>query len=74
MSDDRSEQFSVGEGTPQAVSANILARYLGIPPKDVYDLAKVGVLKRLPGRLFELEESVRRYCDHLRRQVANLRP
>jgi hypothetical protein len=51
-----------------AVSANTLARYLGVSPKVIYDLAKAGVIERAAGRLFPLEDSVRRYCEHLRRQ------
>jgi hypothetical protein len=49
-----------------AVSANTLARYLGVTPKVVYDLAKAGAIERGPGRLFPLQDSVRRYCDYLR--------
>jgi hypothetical protein len=51
------------------VSANTLARYLGVTPKVVYDLAKAGVIERGVGRLFPLEDSVRRYCEHLRRMI-----
>lgn len=51
------------------VDANMLARLLGVSGKVVYDLAKAGVLERGPGRLFDLEDSVRKYCDHLRRLV-----
>jgi hypothetical protein len=51
---------------PAAVSANTLARYFGVSPKVIYDLAKAGVIERAPGRLFPLEDSVRRYCEHLR--------
>ena len=49
-----------------AVSANTLARYFGVSPKVIYDLAKAGVIERTAGRLFPLEDSVRRYCEHLR--------
>ena len=51
-----------------AVSANTLARYFGVSPKVIYDLAKAGVIERAAGRLFPLEDSVRRYCEHLRNQ------
>ena len=51
-----------------AVSANTLARYFGVSPKVIYDLAKAGVIERSAGRLFPLEDSVRRYCAHLRSQ------
>jgi hypothetical protein len=53
-----------------AVDANTLARILGVSPKEIYDLAKAGIIERLPGRLFEIEDSVRKYCEHLRRQAA----
>jgi hypothetical protein len=53
-----------------AVDANALARLLGVPPKEIYDLAKAGIIERGVGRTFALEDSVRRYCDHMRRQAA----
>jgi hypothetical protein len=54
------------EGT---VSGEELARWLGLSGKEVYDLAKAGILVRA-GRSYRLEESVRRYCDYLRRVPA----
>ena len=51
-----------------SVDANTLARWLGLPPKAVYDLWKASVLKRSDGRLFDIEDNVRRYCEHLRGQ------
>jgi len=54
-----------------ALSANALARCLGVTPKVVYDLAKANVIERGAARLFPLEESVRRYCEYLRRQLGN---
>jgi hypothetical protein len=59
-----------GETPLPAVSANTLARCLGVTPKVVYDLAKAGVIERGARRLYPLEDSVRRYCDHIRRQTA----
>jgi hypothetical protein len=56
-------------GELPAVDAAVLARWLGITPKEIYDLAKAGVIERGAGRLFALEESVRRYCEHLRGQM-----
>ena len=53
-----------------AVSANTLARCLGVSPKVVYDLTKAGVLEHGAGRMYALEDSVRRYCDHIRQQKA----
>jgi hypothetical protein len=51
-------------GIPQHLYENVYST-----PKVVYDLAKAGVIERGPARLFPLEESVRRYCEHLRRQT-----
>ena len=48
------------------VSGATLARLLGLSPKEVYDLTKASVLVRGSGRTFALEDSVRRYCEHLR--------
>jgi hypothetical protein len=56
------------EASLPAVSANTLARCLGVSPKIVYDLTKSGIIERGAGRLYPLEDSVRRYCDYLRRQ------
>jgi hypothetical protein len=44
----------------------VLARWLGISGKAVYELAKAGVLVRVSRDQFLLEESVRRYCEHIR--------
>jgi hypothetical protein len=62
------EQGLKGETPLPAVSAQILARWLGVSPKVVYDLTKAGVLDHGAGRLYPLEDSVRRYCDHIRRE------
>jgi hypothetical protein len=43
-----------------------------VPPKTIYDLAKAGVIERGTGRTFGLEDAVRRYCDHMRGQVASM--
>ena len=56
----------MSEATLPAVDANTLARLLGVPPKEIYDLAKAGVIERGAGRTFALEDSVRRYCEWLR--------
>ena len=66
---DKEENQSNGEAPLPAVSANTLARCLGVTPKIIYDLTKEGVIERGSGRLFQLEDSVRRYCEHLRRQT-----
>jgi hypothetical protein len=52
------------------VSGEELARWLGLSGKQVYDLAKSGILVRA-GRAYQLEESVRRYCEYLRSAVAH---
>ena len=57
-----------------AISAATLASLLGVTPKTVYELTKAGVLQREAGRLFPLEDSVRRYCDYLRRMAQGQRP
>jgi hypothetical protein len=59
----------VSEPSLPAVDSNTLARLLGVPPKLIYDLAKAGVIERGAGRTFGLEDAVRKYCDHLRRQA-----
>ena len=61
------EKNTDGDGPLPQISAATLARILGVSPKTVYDLTKAGVLEREGGRLFALEDSVRRYCNHLRR-------
>jgi hypothetical protein len=52
-----------------AVSANTLARCLGVTPKVVYDLTKAGILVWGDGRLYALEDNVRRYCEHFRQAI-----
>jgi len=59
---------AVSEQELPAVSANTLSRCLGLSPKEIYDLAKADIIERGAGRLFALEDSVRRYCEHLGRQ------
>ena len=71
LHDQDKEQVSNGEAPLPAVSANSLARCLGVSPKVIYDLAKAGGVERSPGRLYPLEDCVRRYCDHLRAQIGN---
>jgi len=66
---DKEENQSNEEAPLPAVSANTLARCIEVTPKVIYDLTKDGVIERGSGRLFQLEDSVRRYCEHLRRQT-----
>ena len=51
-------------------SGPVLARWLGISGKAVYDLAKAGILVRVGRDQFSLEQSVRRYCEHIRETAA----
>ena len=51
---DKKENLSNGESPLPAVSANTLARCLGVTPKIIYDLTKEGVIERGSGRLFQL--------------------
>jgi hypothetical protein len=67
--DQDKEKHSNVEAPLPAVSPHILARCLGVSPKVIYDLAKAGIIERSSARLFPLEDSVRRYCEHLRRQI-----
>ena len=66
---DRQGQLQAETPLP-AVSANTLARCLGVSPKVVYDLTKAGVLEHGAGRMYALEDTVRCYCDHIRGQTA----
>lgn len=50
----------------QIVSAPQLATLLGISPRMVTEHAKVGVVVRLEPGQYDLQKSVRGYCDHLR--------
>jgi hypothetical protein len=58
---------------PDHVSAQMLARWLGVSGKTIYELAKVGIAVRAGGDLYKLEESVRRYCEHIRRTASTMR-
>ena len=53
---DKEENQSNAEAPLPAVSANALARCLGVTPKIIYDLTKEGVIERGSGRLFQLED------------------
>ena len=61
--------FQEREAALPSVDAAVLARCLGVTPKEIYDLAKAGIIERGAGRLFELESNVRRYCVHLRQDA-----
>jgi phage terminase Nu1 subunit (DNA packaging protein) len=52
------------------VSGPVLARWFGVTDKTVRELAKTGIVVRSKRGLYRLEESVRRYCEHVRRTAA----
>jgi hypothetical protein len=54
------------------VTAPELSRWLGVPGKTVYELAKAGIAVHATREEFLLEESVRRYCEPIRRMAARL--
>ena len=53
-----------------AVSAPVLARWLGVSGKTVYELAKAKIAVRTQRGLYDLEASVTRYCEHVRRTAS----
>jgi hypothetical protein len=55
------------------VTAPVLARWLGISGKEVYELAKAGVIVKVGRDLYALEPSVRGYCEHLRRTLGGVK-
>jgi hypothetical protein len=63
----------VSEPSLPDVDAATLARLFGLSPKEIYDLAKAGVLERGAGRLFELAGNVLRYCEYLRARAGAMR-
>ena len=70
MASESKDQPASITGGAQIVTAPVLARWLGISGKAVYDLAKSGVLVQISRDQFSLEESVRRYCEHIRAALA----
>jgi len=70
MASESKDQPASINGGAQLVTGPVLARWLGISGKAVYDLAKSGVLARITRDQFSLEESVRRYCEHLRQSAS----
>ena len=78
MSTESKDQLPSNNHADLVASGPVLARWLGITGKAVYDLAKAGILVRVGRDQFSLEESVRRYCEHIRetasRSSGNVRP
>jgi hypothetical protein len=62
----KSNDLTSGPNGELIATGTVIARWLGLSGKSVYDLAKSGVLVRLSRDSFLVEESVRRYCDHIR--------
>lgn len=62
----KSNDLTFGPNGELIATGPVIARWLGLSGKAVYDLAKSGVLVRLGRNSFLVEESVRRYCDHIR--------
>ena len=54
----------------EGVTAAVLAKWLGVSRKTVFELAKAGVAVRVRRGLYALEESVTRYCEHVRRTAS----
>jgi hypothetical protein len=51
-------------------TAPVLARWLGVSGKTVYELAKAGIVVRAARGLYPLEENVTRYCETYARRPA----
>ncbi len=66
-SESKDHHATLNEDVNLVSSGPVLARWLGISGKAVYDLAKAGILVRVSRDQFSLEDSVRRYCEHIRR-------
>lgn len=52
------------------VSAPVLGRWLGVTDKTGRALVKAGIVVRAGRGLYKHEESVRRYCEHIRRTAS----
>ena len=63
MSGESKDQHTPTDGADLVASGPVLARWLGISGKAVYDLAKAGILVRISRDQFSLEESVRRIAS-----------
>jgi hypothetical protein len=70
MSGESKDQPTSTDGAELLASGPVLARWLGVSGKAVYDLAKAGILVRVGRDQFLLEESVRRYCEHIRQSAS----
>ncbi|HJU12046.1 MAG TPA: hypothetical protein VJ728_14275 [Candidatus Binataceae bacterium] len=70
MSGENKNQPASDDDANLVAGGRVLARWLGISGKAVYDLAKAGILVRAGRDQFSLEESVRRYCEHIRQAAS----
>jgi terminase small subunit / prophage DNA-packing protein len=62
--------MTTGRSEQDLAGAAVLARWLGVTDKTVRELANAGIAVRAKRGLYRLEESVRRYCEHIRRTAA----
>jgi hypothetical protein len=63
------ERCDTGDGDViegPVVSVETLSSYLGITKQVIYEHVRVGHLKKVGPNKFDLQESVRLYCEHLR--------
>ena len=58
------------DGRNNLVGPAELARWLGVTDKTVRELAKVGIAARAGRGLYQFEESVTRYCEHISRTAS----
>jgi hypothetical protein len=69
MTGDTKKQIDTDEPVPLAVESPVLARWLGVTGKQVYELGKAGIAVRAGHDRYYVEASVRRYCEHLRQNA-----
>jgi phage terminase Nu1 subunit (DNA packaging protein) len=52
------------------VSAPVLAQWVGVTPKTIYEYAKIGVVVKAGKRTYWLRESITRCFEHIRRTAS----
>lgn len=52
------------------VNATVLAQWLGVSDRMVRELAKDHIVVRAGHGLYKLKQSIRRYCEHVRRTAS----
>jgi terminase small subunit / prophage DNA-packing protein len=60
----------MAEPMANPVPVSTVACWLGVTDKTVRELAKAGIVVKAGRGLYKLEESVRRYCEHVRRTAS----